>query len=559
MCVKGDPVGHGPDRPFVSRRQFLRRTATVGLVTAAGPWLWKGLAYAADTPVEQVHGQFGADAGREAAFSWMTPGPVAAPFVQLGEQRIPADTVQYPGYPGYFHHVRVADLLPATAYPYAVGHAGEVRSGTWTWTTGPLPGTPFSFTAFGDQGTDVPDPTNVQDIDPTTLQAIKVDQQQPFQASMNRDLAHSMRPSFHAIVGDTSYANGDQAVWDAWFRGISPMAAEMPWMPCIGNHEIESRGAAIGGFDIGAQLGLTEEDSWGPLGYDAYRHRFALPSNGDPEWEGCWYRFRYGSVEFVSVDNNDVNAQIPANVGYSSGRQRDFVERALRAAREDPTVDFIIVLMHQAAFSSGIHGSDQGVRDTWFELFSRYRVDLVIQGHDHHYERSHLMDHDEVVLAADGEYVSDIGAMYVVAGNGGGVQRGEGLFPGSHAARVASMEVGTLRVDVVPDTGKGTKRLVLGEYSVLRAGAPIEEGVVIERTRVMSAGESASDDDAAAGQGDESSAQPLLPVTGGPAGIGAVGIGLAAGAAAGARVWRRPSDDDEVLAEREERESQASS
>ena len=234
-------MGHGPHRPYVSRRQFVQRTAAIGLATGAGPFLWQQPGYAAETPVEQVHGQFGADAGREAAFSWMTPGPVRRPFVQLGGERVAARTVQYAGYPGYFHHARVEDLLPGTRYRYAVGHAGKVRSTQAGWRTGPRPGKAFTFTAFGDQGTDEPDLTNIQDVDPLTMQTI-AHQQPPFQASLNRDLAHSMNPAFHVIVGDTSYANGDQAIWDAWFRGIEPMARTMPWMPCLGNHEIEAEG-----------------------------------------------------------------------------------------------------------------------------------------------------------------------------------------------------------------------------------------------------------------------------------------------------------------------------
>lgn len=461
-------MGNGPARPYVSRRQFLRRTATVGLLTSAGPFFWQQLAHADEAPVEQLHGQFGADAARQATFSWMTPAAVTAPFLQLGGQRVAANTRQYDGYPGFFHHVRLDDLLPGTRNPYAVGHGSQVRTPTHTWTAGPRPGKPFTFTAFGDQGTDYPDPTNIQDVDPITRLPIGAGTQPPFQGSLNRELARSMNPAFHAIVGDTSYANGDQSIWDLWFRGISSMARTVPWMPSIGNHEIEASGT-IGGF------GVAEADSWGKLGYDAYRTRFDLPLNGDKEWEGCWYRFRYGSVEFISIDNNDVNTEVTENIGYSQGRQRSFVERSLKAAAADPSVDFIVILMHQAAFSSGLHGSDAGVRKTWFPLFTRYGVDLVIQGHDHHYERTHLMRGADVALASPGDYVSDIGTMYVVAGNGGGIQRGEGLSSSAFTAKIAPQQVGTLRVDVIPDTGRGTKRLVLGEYDAL-TGRPSRKG-----------------------------------------------------------------------------------
>lgn len=535
-------MGHGPHRPYVSRRQFVQRTAAVGIAAGAGPFLWQQPACSAATPVEQVHGQFGSDAGREAAFSWMTPGPVRRPFVQIGQERVAAETVQYAGYPGYFHHARVDDLLPGTRYRYAVGHQGEVRSSKAVWRTGPRPGKAFTFTAFGDQGTDVPDLTNIQDFDPLTLQTI-THQQPPFQASLNRDLAYSMNPAFHVIVGDTSYANGDQAIWDEWFRGIEKMARTMPWMPCLGNHEIEAA-AGVGGFSPTGILTGEDPDSWGPLGYDAYRHRFALPSNGDKDWEGNWYRFRYGSVEFVSIDNNDVNTEVTANIGYSEGRQQRWVRRTLERAAIDPSVDFVIVLMHQAAFSSGLHGSDPGVREAWFQLFAEHGVDLVVQGHDHHYERTHLMDRDRVVEAAeDGVYTSEVGTMYIVSGNGGGVQRGEGLFGGrDFTAKIQAQEVGTVKVEVVPDTGRGTKRLVLGEYSATRGGAPIEEGIVIERRRDRRRGTGAA-------RVSEAPVGPLHETTGGLAALATA----AAATAVPATTWTRGPADEEVTELREQR------
>lgn len=548
-------MGHGPHRPYVSRRQFVQRTAAVGIAAGAGPFLWQQPGYSAATPVEQIHGQFGQDASREAAFSWMTPGPVRRPFVQIGGERVRAETMQYAGYPGYFHHARVDRLLPDTRYRYAVGHQGEVRSTKAVWRTGPRPGKAFTFTAFGDQATDVPDLTNIQDFDPLTLQTI-THQQPPFQASLNRDLAYSMNPAFHVIVGDTSYANGDQAIWDEWFRGIEKMARTMPWMPCLGNHEIEAA-AGIGGFSLTGLLG-GEDDSWGPLGYDSYRTRFALPENGDKDWEGNWYRFRYGSVEFISIDNNDVNTEVTANIGYSEGRQERWVKRTLRRAAKDPDVDFIIVLMHQAAFSSGLHGSDPGVRKAWFRLFAKYGVDLVIQGHDHHYERTHLMKRAKVVESAeDGHYISDVGTMYIVSGNGGGVQRGEGLFGGGDfTASIQAMEVGTVKVEVVPDTGRGTKRLVLGEYSATRGGAPIEEGIVIERSldRGKRAARASEEPEADASRLVLPSEDPVGPLHETTGGVAALALGAASTAAPGT-TWTRGSADEEVTELREQRRS----
>jgi hypothetical protein len=74
------------------------------------------------------------------------------------------------------------------------------------------------------------------------------------------------------------------------FRGhnVQRSAANRPWMPCPGNHEIE--------FCNGEQ-GLT-----------AYLTRFTLPDNGTA-FPGRWYRFRVGSALFISLAADDVICQ----------------------------------------------------------------------------------------------------------------------------------------------------------------------------------------------------------------------------------------------------------
>ena len=37
-------------------------------------------------------------------------------------------------------------------------------------------------------------------------------------------------------------------------------------------------------------------------------------------------------------------------------------------------------------------GSDSNVRNTWGPLFEKYGVDIVFDGHDHIYERTHYID-----------------------------------------------------------------------------------------------------------------------------------------------------------------------
>lgn len=500
-------MGHGhahnghPHRPFVSRREFLRKSALVGGAAAAGPWFWRRLANAADAPISQLHLTHGHDAAREMRVSWMTSAPVETPFVQLSNERIAAHTTQYAGYPGYFHHARLAGLTPATPYQYEVGHAGKVASRVAQFRTSEGRRAPFTFTAFGDQGTEIPVG------------------QPPNQPQANTDLARAFNPSFHLIVGDLAYAEGNQFIWDDWFSMISPMASRVPWMPTIGNHEVEADFLGAAG----------NEGSWGKWGYDPYRHRFDLPDNGHADLYNCFYSFRFNGVHFVCIDNNDVNAEYDTNRGYTAGRQQAWVAAEFARARLDPEVDFIVVQMHQCAFSSSSkHGSDEGVRKAWFDLFAAHSVDLVFQGHDHVYERTHAMRGDKVVGRGESGpiYRSDVGTTYITAGNGGAVQEPFSPDQPEWSAHRTPFKIGTVKVEVDPDGPGGMARMIIGEYWALD-GSPIEEGIVLQRpSRRSLVGGGAP----VAGR-ETRSPEPdtVLPTSTGPAGVGMVALGALAG------------------------------
>jgi 3',5'-cyclic AMP phosphodiesterase CpdA len=185
-------------------------------------------------------------------------------------------------------------------------------------------------------------------------------------------------PLFHLVNGDLCYANlaADRVrTWSDWFSNNSRSARHRPWMPAAGNHENE-RGN-------------------GPIGYGAYQTYFTVPDAGaDPALRGLWYAFTAGSVRVISLNNDDVAYQDGGNSyvrGYSGDAQRRWLEAELAASRANPDIDWIVVCMHQVVVSTvdKFNGADLGVRESWVPLFDRYGVDLVVCGHEHHYERSH--------------------------------------------------------------------------------------------------------------------------------------------------------------------------
>ncbi len=427
----------------MSRRRFLR-TAVAGTVVAS-PVFWKRPGWAAVTP-RGVHLTYGADPTTGMTISWSTPNAVADAALRFGpspseygdpvgaETRTVRATLPiYENSRSRYHHVRLEGLAPSTSYFYRVEHAGGA-SEDLTFTTAPAMPEPFTFTAFGDQGVTAGGASTTKRV---------------------REIA----PAFHFHVGDLCYAHSvigfgllgptTQATWDQWFEQIRPVASAAPWMTAVGNHEMEP--------------------GYGDLGYGGYFSRFSLPSGDDV----TYYSFRYGNVGFIALDANDASYEIPHNQCYTSFAQDRWLEDTLLSLRADSTIDFIVVGFHHCAYcTNAVHASDAGVRERWGALFDEFNVDLVINGHNHCYERTHPIrggvPTEDVALHGIVRPVDD-GTTYVTAGGGGSQPYPLTLHPLSTVtitgglrvpetaewSSIRANELSVLRVDVTPPAGQG--------------------------------------------------------------------------------------------------------
>ncbi|MBO0706079.1 MAG: metallophosphoesterase family protein, partial [Candidatus Dormibacteraeota bacterium] len=369
---------------------------------------------AGGTAPEQVHTTFGADPARSMVVSWAAPQPQPHPVLRIGpathgpDWSVPAHAVTYRdglnGQITHLYHAVLHGLQPQTAYAYQISDGGRQES-TFGGSFATAPGgrANFRFTSFGDLAT----PNAAwMNSSPNSAPAVRA--------------VESFAPLFHLLNGDLCYANLNLAsqpqVWRDFGNNLQYSAAHRPWMPCLGNHEVEFGN--------------------GPHGFDAYLHRFLLPDNGLAGLRGHFYAFQVGSVLFVSLDADDViyedsGAFTPSRFVPPDGaptleggtslyvreysgrlapgpgntltpganRQTAWLERTLAAARRNPSIDWIVAQMHQNAISSTTKNtSDLGIRQAWQPLFDRYQVDLVVTGHAHDYERSFPLrgsDHGE--------------------------------------------------------------------------------------------------------------------------------------------------------------------
>ena len=146
-----------------------------------------------------------------------------------------------------------------------------------------------------------------------------------------------------------------------------------------------------------------------------------------------YYSFDYNNVHFISMAT-----EIPFEQG---SEQFEFVNRDLMKTKTNPSIDWIIVYLHQPMYTSKTHHEGlESFRDLYHSLFNEYGVDLVLQGHIHNYQRSYpliynsenpsnpiieqsaILDNgynNEENNNSNNVYVEDQGTVFAIVGTGG--------------------------------------------------------------------------------------------------------------------------------------------
>jgi predicted phosphodiesterase len=256
------------------------------------------------------------------------------------------------------HEVRLTGLLPNTKYYYRVAtplpDGRALTSELRTFHTAVDADSAFSFVLFGDT------------------------QKNPEMTGKIARLAWARRPHFALHLGDVVDNGPDKAEWeDELFRPCVELFGRVPVFPTIGNHE--------------------KDHAW-------YYRYFSLPQ---PEY---YYRYRYGNADFFVLDSNK-----PLGPG---SEQYAWLERELE--RSDARWRF--AYHHHPAYSS----DDNDYGKTWtdsssygdlnvrplVQLYEKYKVDIVFNGHIHVYERSWPL--------RAGKVDRERGVIHITSGGGGG-------------------------------------------------------------------------------------------------------------------------------------------
>jgi hypothetical protein len=204
---------------------------------------------------------------------------------------------------------------------------------------------PYRFVAFGDWGAGTPFQRDVASELALTLE------KNPYDAAL--------------LLGDNIYPDGNiQKFGKAYFTDMygALIRQNVHFVVALGNHDI------VGGHQAD-QLSF-----------------FKMP--------GFYYSVKKPGFEFFVIDTNH----------FAKDKvQQQWLKQALSAS----TSTWKVVLGHHPVYSSGEHGSNQGLKLSLEPLLIEHKVNLYLAGHDHDYERFKPVQ----------------GVQYIVSGGGGAYLR----------------------------------------------------------------------------------------------------------------------------------------
>lgn len=365
-----DDSGPGDDDPLVTAGGRFQIDGcdyqVVTRVDAEAPALGADV-LGADPAPSQVRLGFGGEPRTSMAILWRTDLDTTATTARFGigtalDQTSAGVTYRYiagiggVGDPIRMHEVHLCGLTPDTEYSYQVGGVGAGGVERWSDT--------YTFRT-------APDATTNPDAEVVIAYAGDTRDGYAAWAELATQILQRT-PDLLVYTGDIVTLGPQQVEWDAFFEAAPELFATVPLVSAHGNHEINSI---------------------------SYYAQMAMP--GDEEN----FSFDFGHAHQV-VLNSD-----PVDVGDVTGANATFLDDDL-TAHDDAT--WKLVTFHRSIWSSGTnHGSDADLRAAWGTLIDEHRVDLVVTGHDHIYERTKPMRGDTPgATAADG-------TIYVVSGGAG--------------------------------------------------------------------------------------------------------------------------------------------
>jgi len=283
----------------------------------------------------------------------------------------------------HFHTGKFDGLVPDTKYAYRVGD-GTNWSEWFHFKTAGASNEPFSFIYFGDAQ------NNIRSL---------------WSRVIREAYSDAPKAAFLLHAGDLINSAEADAEWGEWFGAGAWINASMPNVAIPGNHEMAK-----------ADNGKRVSHHWRP--------QFEFPMNGPAGLEETCFSIQYHNMLLVAMNSNE---------------QQELQAKWLEELLEKNKLEWVVCTFHHPIFSTGKDRDNPELRALWKPIIDRYKVDLVLQGHDHTYGRTGLYVPSEISAAAEAQAVGSSAAV-----SGAGVS---GPAATSVPQTIANVPTGVQKVD----------------------------------------------------------------------------------------------------------------
>jgi 3',5'-cyclic AMP phosphodiesterase CpdA len=159
---------------------------------------------------------------------------------------------------------------------------------------------------------------------------------------------HSKNPyDLVVLAGDNIYNNGEiekiKAVFERPYGDL--LKAGVKFQAALGNHDIRTANGDL------------------QVKYPGFNMK------------GRYYTYTRNQVQFFALNTNDI---------FTNKQQQAWLEKELSNSK----ALWKIVYGHHPIYASGVYGSNPAFIKLFTPLFQKYGVQLYINGHEHHYERT---------------------------------------------------------------------------------------------------------------------------------------------------------------------------
>ncbi len=233
----------------------------------------------------------------------------------------------------HFHSVTFRDLVPGETYVYRVGDGANWSEWLQFRTASDKP-SKFSFIYFGDAQ------NNLRSLWSRVIREAQRD---------------APKAAFLLHAGDLINSAESDAEWGEWFGAGGWLNGMMPSVAVPGNHE------------------QAKNEDGSPRLSNHWRPSFTFPKNGPAGLEESCYTIKYQNMLLVCMNSNEKQAE-----------QAVWLEKVLAENK----LPWVVCAFHHPIYSTGKDRDNAELRALWKPIFDKYKVDLVLQGHDHTYGRT---------------------------------------------------------------------------------------------------------------------------------------------------------------------------